>query len=310
MVDLMTPSKQRARNKRTPKKARRAAQTVYSFGANGTDGNRELRNLLGGKGANLAEMSNLGLPVPPGFTISTEVCTHYSQHDGGYPAQLAGEVDRALAKLEAEMLKRFGDPENPLLVSVRSGARVSMPGMMDTVLNLGLNDATVEGLARRSQNPRFAWDAYRRFVQMYGDVVLGIGPDPGEEESPFGLALDALKKKRRVESDTDLSAKDLQGLVATFKAIVKRRTKRAFPEDPREAAVGRHRRGVRLLEQRAGHRLPAHERHPRRLGHRGQRPGHGVRQPGRGLRHRRGLHARPRHRREALLRRVPDQRPG
>ncbi|MEM7308718.1 MAG: pyruvate, phosphate dikinase [Planctomycetota bacterium] len=231
MADLMTPAKRRSRQ---PQRS----QHVYSFGPSGADGNRDLKNLLGGKGANLAEMSSLGLPVPPGFTISTEVCTHYTENGGAYPASLQRKVDQALAKTEAEMVKRFGDAENPLLVSVRSGARVSMPGMMDTVLNLGLNDTTVEGLARQSGNPRFAWDAYRRFVQMYGDVVLGIGPAPGEEINPFALALEKLKKKRRVTEDTDLTAEDLQGLVAEFKAIVKRRTKRAFPEDPREQLWG------------------------------------------------------------------------
>ena len=235
MVDLMTPPKKRSRPGKNKKSKRMA---VYSFGPAGADGGRDDRNLLGGKGANLAEMSNLGLPVPPGFTISTAVCLHFTSHQGAYPATLKREVETALAKLEAEMMKRFGDPENPLLVSVRSGARVSMPGMMDTVLNLGLNDATVEGLARKSGNARFAWDAYRRFVQMYGDVVLGIEPDEGEEFDPFSLALARLKKKRKVSVDTDLTADDLKGLVREFKAIVKKRTEKDFPDDPRAQLWG------------------------------------------------------------------------
>ncbi len=235
MVNLMPAppkSKRRAKNKA------RGSRNVYSFGPGGADGNRDMRNLLGGKGANLAEMSNLGLPVPPGFTITTEVCTWYYAHGEQYPATLRDEVREALGKIEAELGKRFGDAENPLLLSVRSGARVSMPGMMDTVLNLGLNDVTVEGLAKRSGNPRFAWDAYRRFVQMYGDVVLGIGPDPGEEFDPFTLALEKRKIRRRVENDTDLTADDLMELVRNFKAIVKKRTKKDFPDDPVEQLWG------------------------------------------------------------------------
>jgi pyruvate,orthophosphate dikinase len=236
MADVMTTRKgrphQRTRDGNQP------AKLVFSFGRDGSDGGKDDRNLLGGKGANLAEMSTLGLPVPPGFTISTEVCTWYQDHGGRYPDALSGAVDAALTRLEAEMLARFGDPENPLLVSVRSGARVSMPGMMDTVLNLGLNDATVEGLARRSGNPRFAYDAYRRFVQMYGDVVLGIGADEGEDFDPFALALDELKERRGVANDVELEADDLKGLVATFKAIVKRRTGKPFPEDPRQQLWG------------------------------------------------------------------------
>src|ERR1700749_1784959 len=147
-------------------------QWVYSFGNGKAEGQASMKNLLGGKGANLAEMSNLGLPVPPGFTITTEVCTYFPTHDETYPQTLKDDVARALVAVGALSDGRFGDPANPLLVSVRSGARVSMPGMMDTVLNLGLNDATVEGLAKKSGSPRFAWDSYRRFVQMYGDVVL------------------------------------------------------------------------------------------------------------------------------------------
>ena len=149
-------------------------QWVYSFGAKGSDGDSSMRNLLGGKGANLAEMSGIGLPVPPGFTISTEVCTRYYDNGRTYPETLGGQVADAVARIEAETGARFADPQNPLLVSVRSGARASMPGMMDTVLNLGLNDETVEGLARRADDKRFAYDSYRRFIQMYADVVMEV----------------------------------------------------------------------------------------------------------------------------------------
>ncbi len=211
---------------------------VFAFSQGRAEGSKDDKNLLGGKGANLAEMCQLGLPVPPGFTLSTEVCAAYEAGGGSFPKELEAQVDAALAKLERQMGRRFGDADNPLLVSVRSGARVSMPGMMDTVLNLGLNDATVRGLAARSGQPRFAWDAYRRFVQMYGDVVLGIGPDPGEEFGPFALALDHAKRERGVSEDTGLTAEDLEALVRTYKAIVKRRTKRAFPEDPRDQLWG------------------------------------------------------------------------
>jgi pyruvate,orthophosphate dikinase len=211
---------------------------VFSFGDGRADGNRDMRELLGGKGANLAEMSNLGLPVPPGFTITTEVCNAYYTRGKKLPAGVDEEVRRAIAKVEASVKKRFGDDENPLLVSVRSGARVSMPGMMDTVLNLGLNDTTVEGLARRSQNRRFAFDAYRRFVQMYADVVLGLKAESEHRQDPFSEALANLKQRRRAKEDRDLSAADLEGLVREFKRIVKVRTGAEFPDDPWEQLFG------------------------------------------------------------------------
>jgi pyruvate,orthophosphate dikinase len=235
MTPQRTPQSRRRSRKRAPAPRKRY---VYFFGREGAEGSKDQRDLLGGKGANLAEMSNLGLPVPPGFTLSTEVCTFYYAHARAYPAALADEVENGLRRVERELGKRFGDPDDPLLVSVRSGARVSMPGMMDTVLNLGLNDATVAGLARRSGNPRFAWDAYRRFVQMYGDVVLGIGPEPGEELSPFALALERKKAERGAAQDTELRAEDLQELVPEYKAIVLARKKRPFPESPREQLWG------------------------------------------------------------------------
>ncbi|MAB80808.1 MAG: pyruvate, phosphate dikinase [Planctomycetes bacterium] len=211
---------------------------VYPFSKGKAAGSKDDKNLLGGKGANLAEMCRLGLPVPPGFTISTEVCSWYYEHGEKYPPGLEKSVANSIALLEKELGRGFADPENPLLVSVRSGARVSMPGMMDTVLNLGLNDKTVQGLIRRSNNERFAWDAYRRFIQMYGDVVLEIKAEEGEEFDPFATALETLKKRSGVESDTELSSEDLRGLVKEFKRIVKKRSGKPFPEDPKAQLWG------------------------------------------------------------------------
>lgn len=208
------------------------ARWVYGFGDGRADGTASMRGLLGGKGANLAEMSQLGLPVPPGFTISTEVCTHYYAHAKSYPAELETEVVAGLAAMERLLDLRFGNPERPLLVSVRSGAPVSMPGMMDTVLNLGLNDRTIEGLAALSGDPRFAWDSYRRFVQMYGDVVLGV------DHYEFESALEDLKREERARFDTDLGADALKRLVASYKAIVQSATGAPFPEDPRQQLWG------------------------------------------------------------------------
>ena len=218
--------------------ARRARRYVYAFGAGRTDGRANMKDLLGGKGANLAEMSRLGLPVPPGFTISTEICTYYYAHDGSYPPGLRKDVQQALARIEKALGRRFGDPARPLLVSVRSGARASMPGMMDTILNLGLNDRTVEGLIRESGNPRFAYDSYRRFVQMYGDVVLGLKPESKDEEDPFEVALQDKKRERGVTLDTDLDAEALRELVDEFKALIKLRRGELFPEDPQEQLWG------------------------------------------------------------------------
>ena len=223
---------------RSPRKRARGKKHVYAFGASGTDGDKSLRNLLGGKGANLAEMCRMGLPVPPGFTISTEVCEHFGRSGGEYPRGLEAEVEAALAKVEREVGKRFGDRTNPLLVSVRSGARVSMPGMMDTVLNLGLNDAAVEGLARRSGSERFAWDAYRRFVQMYADVVLGLKAERETGHDPFDEVLEQTKRSRGLKSDTELTAADLRRIVDRYKSIVFERTKRAFPDDPKAQLWG------------------------------------------------------------------------
>ena len=207
---------------------------VYLFGTDQSEGDKEMRNLLGGKGANLAEMAQLGLPVPAGFTITTEVCTYYYNHDQTYPSELKDQVERAIAEVEKTMDMRFGDAANPLLLSVRSGARVSMPGMMETVLNLGLNDEIVQGLIEQSGDPRFCYDVYRRFVQMYGDVVMGLRPEDEKETDPFEALLDAKKHARGVTLDSELSAEDLRELVAEFKAEIAKRLDREFPEDPHE----------------------------------------------------------------------------
>jgi pyruvate, orthophosphate dikinase len=198
---------------------------VYGFGRGAAEGSADMRNLLGGKGANLAEMSSLGLPVPPGFTITTEVCTHFYANHRQYPSELKDQVAAALAAIEATIGAKLGDPKNPLLVSVRSGARASMPGMMDTVLNLGLNDQTVEGLAAISGDPRFAWDSYRRFLQMYGQVVLDI------DHHHFESLIDDYKIDSDVTLDTELSAKDWQAIAAGFKDIVQSETGNPFPQD-------------------------------------------------------------------------------
>jgi pyruvate, orthophosphate dikinase len=208
-----------------------AAKYVYLFGTKKSQGDASMRNLLGGKGANLAEMSHLGLPVPAGFTITTEVCTHYYDNKSQYPAELKGQIVKAIKEVEKTMGSRFGDKKNPLLLSVRSGARVSMPGMMETVLNLGLNDEIVEGMVAQSGDERFCYDVYRRFVQMYGDVVMGLRPE-GKEIDPFEHLLEEKKAAHKVTIDSDLPAAALKELVAEFKAVIKKRLKRPFPEDP------------------------------------------------------------------------------
>jgi pyruvate,orthophosphate dikinase len=218
--------------------ARPASQFVYAFGAGRKEGRANMKELLGGKGANLAEMARLGLPVPPGFTITTAVCTYYYAHGRNYPGALRAQVKAALARIEKALGRRFGDPEKPLLVSVRSGARASMPGMMDTILNLGLNDRTVAGLIGESGNARFAYDSYRRFVQMYGDVVLGLKPEGKDEEDPFEVALQEKKRARGVTLDTELDADALRELVDEFKALIKMRKGVAFPEQPEEQLWG------------------------------------------------------------------------
>ena len=217
----------------------KGAKPVYLFGAK-TDGNGTMKPLLGGKGANLAEMCRIGLPVPPGFTITTEVCTYYYQHKRSYPPALRTQMQTGLAAIERQTGKKFGDLKNPLLVSVRSGARDSMPGMMDTILNLGLNDQTVEALARKTNNARFAWDCYRRFIQMYGDVVLGVQKRAGEDHEPFETVIEGLKHERYHQDieDTKLTVDDLKELVRRFKRLVKERVGRDFPASPWDQLMG------------------------------------------------------------------------
>ncbi|CAE7248931.1 ppdK [Symbiodinium microadriaticum] len=209
-----------------------ASKWVYDFGEGKADGRAEMKNLLGGKGANLAEMAAIGLPVPPGFTLTTEICTYFYEHGCTYPKELKTQVQQALALVESRTGRKFGDATNPLLVSVRSGARASMPGMMDTVLNLGLNDVTVESLAKQSGDRRFAFDSYRRFVQMYSDVVLNI------ELSHFEKLLDRAKEKRGVRLDNELLTEDLENLTKAYKARVELELGREFPEDPQEQLWG------------------------------------------------------------------------
>ena len=211
---------------------------VYFFGGGKAEGRASMRELLGGKGAGLHEMTRIGAPVPPGFTITTDVCTYYYAHDQRYPKGLESDVMASLARIENLLGRRFGDADNPLLLSVRSGARESMPGMMDTVLNLGLNDRTVQGLIHRTQNPRFAYDSYRRFVQMYADVVLELKPKERTARDPFEEILEQRKKTSGVRFDTELEAKDLEALVARFKKLVKERSGKEFPSDPYEQLWG------------------------------------------------------------------------
>ncbi|MBV9181677.1 MAG: pyruvate, phosphate dikinase, partial [Acidobacteria bacterium] len=206
------------------------AKYVYFFGGGKADGNGKMKDELGGKGAGLAEMTNAGLPVPPGFTIQTEACREYMSQ-GQVSSEVNRQMEKALARLEELQGQRLGRGDNPLLVSVRSGAKFSMPGMMDTILNLGLNDETVESLAARSNNPRFAYDSYRRLIQMFGSVVLEI------EKHAFDEVFDAKKKQRKAKLDTELDAKALKEIIADYKKVVKKHAKRDFPQDPHEQLV-------------------------------------------------------------------------
>jgi len=242
---LRSPQRRKARraSKRrsgldVPKKAPRY---VYYFGDGYADGTGKMKPLLGGKGANLAEMTRIGLPVPPGFTMTTEVCTYFYEHKRSYPAQLKKEVATALARVEKSVGKKLGDKERPLLVSVRSGARDSMPGMMDTILNLGMNDDVVEIVAKKTKNARFAWDSYRRFLQMYGDVVMGVQKRPGEDHEPFESVIEHLKDERYGKHDfpdVRLAVADLKELVQRFKGLIKERTGKSFPQGPSEQLWG------------------------------------------------------------------------
>ena len=249
-----------------PAKSGKPQKFTYFFAPGQTEGNGSMKNLLGGKGANLAAMTSIGLPVPPGFTITTDVCNAY--YAGGavtprMPRELAPQLDAAVKRLEKITGKKFGDRKAPLLVSVRSGARDSMPGMMDTILNLGLNDETVDALATATGNPRFAWDCYRRFVQMYGDVVMGVQKRHDNEHEPFDTVMDALKHERGVQEDTHLDTGALQELVGRFKALIKERTGSAFPQDPRKqlegsiVAVFRSWMNDRAIVYRQKYKIPA-----------------------------------------------------
>src|SRR5476649_2236454 len=215
---------------------------VYFFGDGRSDGDGKMKALLGGKGANLAEMTRIGLPVPPGFTITTEVCTSFNAHGKTLPKEIDAQIESAISRIEKILGKGFGSLSNPLLFAVRSGSRDSMPGMMDTILNLGLNDETVQGLVSVSANERFAYDCYRRFIQMYGDVVMGVQILPGEHHEPFESVITALKAEvfpgRKDVSDTELDASSLKELIVRFKKLVHDRTGRAFPSNPSEQLRG------------------------------------------------------------------------
>src|SRR5215217_6697681 len=229
------------RRKVADRRSTRAPRYVYYFGDGKADGSGSMKALLGGKGANLHEMTRIGLPVPPGFTITTEVCSYFYDHNRSYPKELQGQVATATAKIEKSTGKKFGDQERPLLVSVRSGARDSMPGMMDTILNLGMNDEVVEIVAKKTKNKRFAWDSYRRFLQMYGDVVMGVQKKPGENHEPFEAVIERLKDERYGKHDfpdVRLTVADLKELVQRFKALIDDRAGKSFPQDPNEQLWG------------------------------------------------------------------------
>ncbi len=261
-----------------------------------------MRSLLGGKGANVAEMLRIGVPVPDGFTVTTEACVAATR-DGKWPDGLEAEIEARLVALEERTGRKLGEGARPLLVSVRSGAVHSMPGMMDTILNLGMSEATAEALAAESGNARFAWDSYRRFVQMYGEVVEGVPGDVYEH------ALSRRKSDRGVRGDTDLDADDLRALGAEFRRLTAEHGG-TLPDDPREQLRGAVDAVFRSWRQPARHGLPAGARHLRRPRHRRQRHADGVRQPRRRLGDRRLLHPQPLDRRARGLRRVPGQRPG
>ena len=227
--------------KKSPKtegKAAKSGRMIYYFGAKKCDGDGTMKPLLGGKGANLAQMTKIGLPVPPGFTITTQVCIDYYKHGKKFPKGLEEDVASAMKLMEKETGKKFGDPKNALLVSVRSGARDSMPGMMDTILNLGLNDETVKGLAEATGNPRFAYDSYRRFIQMYGDVVMGVQKRHENEHDPFEAAMEGLKHQLGIHDDTGLDESHLRELIKRYLHLIKERTGKGFPQDPFAQLMG------------------------------------------------------------------------
>lgn len=237
MVTKINNKKKTDKTKAAAPKAARKEKHIYEFGKK-TDGNATMKALLGGKGANLAEMSRIKLPVPAGFTITTKVCNFFAESKGKMPTGFAAEFKEAIKNVEKQQNKKFGDAANPLLFSVRSGARDSMPGMMDTILNLGLNDATVEGLAKKTNNERFAYDCYRRFIQMYGDVVMGIQPRHENEHEPFDEIFQEIKKKSDIKEDSELSPELLKEVIKQYKALIKARTKSTFPQDVNEQLQG------------------------------------------------------------------------
>src|SRR5438128_3835592 len=229
------PTARQASKQRTASKKSKTPNYVYYFGDGQADGTGKMKPLLGGKGANLAEMTRIGLPVPPGFTLTTEVCSYFYAHNRSYPPQLKAEVEAALAKVEESVGKKLGDNNSPLLLSVRSGARDSMPGMMDTILNLGMNDEVVEIVAKKTGNARFAWDSYRRFLQMYGDVVMGVQKRAGEDHEPYENVIEHLKDERYGKHDfpdVKLKVADLKELVQRFKSLIQERTGKSFPQEP------------------------------------------------------------------------------
>ena len=261
-----------------------AKRYIYSWGDGAADGDSSMRDLLGGKGAGLAEMTKAGLPTPPGFTITTEACNDYFANGEKLPDGLWEDVLEAVKQVEASTGKGFGDAANPLLVSVRSGAKFSMPGMMDTVLNLGLNEATLHGLIKLTGNERFGWDAYRRFIQMFGRIVMEVG---GER---FDHALEEAKAEHGAKQDTDLDAAALQALVVEFKVDRQGRHRSRLPRGPQRAARPRDQGRLRVVVREARGRLPQEPEHPARPGHGGQRRDDGLRQHGRRLRHGRRVH--------------------
>ncbi len=258
---------------------------VYSFGGGTADGDGKMRDVLGGKGAGLAEMSKAGVPVPPGFTISTEVCNLFFENGNKVPQEVDDQIHKALAKLEKEIGKKLGGVDDPLLLSVRSGAKFSMPGMMNTILNLGLNDETTEGLAKKTGNPRFAYDCYRRFIQMFGEVALHI------DMAKFDHIFDTRKAKIKAKLDTDLTAEDLEVHHRRIQKAGQERDRPRIPARRARAADARARRRFQFLEHAQSHLLPPHGKDSGFHRHRRQRASHGLRQHGRQLRHGRRLHA-------------------
>ena len=280
----------------------KASKYVYLFGNKKADGNGSMKPLLGGKGANLAEMSRIGLPVPPGFTITTEVCTYfYAEQEVPIQRFWPAQVQAGVTFIEKIMGTKFGDKTAmPLLVSVRSGARDSMPGMMDTILNLGLNDETVLALVKATKNERFAWDCYRRFIQMYGDVVMGVQKRADEDHEPFEVVIHKLKHDRHHADieDTKMTVDRSEGTGETVQGADQGAHRQRISAGSVEAAVGFRRRRVRLVDERPRDCLSPQIQHPRRMGHRRQCAGDGLWQHRRQVRFRRRLHARPGDRRE------------